>query len=169
MQSASYLNCIGTKQYPVYLSFQSFLRITFDMNCGIPSPFLANHHVASHRPWGSMLCILNFPDKITLFGRKWRCLDELHKEVSYFSTLFIFVLNHLLNNFTIPYLPDIQLIHIIQCSLYRYNVSPSRITLICLSMLPSLYYRCLALSRMINTKSSLFSRLAVVTWTITRP
>lgn len=137
------------------------------MNCGIQSPFLANHHVASHRPWGSILCILYFPEKITLFGRKGMCLDKLHKKVSYFSPLFIFVLNHLLNKFTIPYLTDIQLIHIIQC-LYRYNVSPSGITLICSSMLPSLYYRCLALSRMINTKNSLFSRLAVVTSTITR-
>lgn len=109
-----------------------------------------------------------FLKKITLFGRKGMCLDKLHKEVSYFSPLFIFVLNHLLNNFTITYLTDLQLIHIIQWFLYRYNVSPSGITLICSTMLPSLYYRCLALSRMINTKSSLFSRLAVVTSTITR-
>lgn len=46
------------------LIIPKFLRISYDMDCGIQSPFLANHHVASHRPWGSMLCILNFPDKI---------------------------------------------------------------------------------------------------------
>ncbi len=71
------------------------------------------------------------------------------------STSYFFFLIHLgSNDLTTSELTGIQLIHKIQCSLYRYNVLLPNTTLIFSSMLPRLYWQCVPPSagKKINSK-----------------
>lgn len=108
---------------------------------GYSIPFWAGHHAATYRPGGSNL---NLPATTTYVGRRGMCWDELDKAISEYLARYPlpnFLLPHLgSNDLTTPELTGIQLIHKIQCSLYRYNVLLPNTTLIFSSMLAKLYW-----------------------------
>lgn len=108
---------------------------------GSSIPFWAGHHAATQRPGGSNL---NLPVLINWLGRRgmhWDQLDSVVSEHLLHLPPPKFLLIHLgSNDLTTPALTGIELVHRIQCSLYRYNVLLPNTTLIFSSMLPRLYW-----------------------------
>lgn len=72
------------------------------------------------------------------------CWDELDKAISEYLAQYpppnVLLIHLGSNDLTTPELTGIQLIHKIQCSLYRYKVLLPNTTLIFSSMLPRLYW-----------------------------
>uniref|UniRef100_A0A8W8J654 Uncharacterized protein n=1 Tax=Magallana gigas TaxID=29159 RepID=A0A8W8J654_MAGGI len=102
---------------------QSFVGAPSIWIVGSSIPFCAGHHAATYRPGGGNL---NLPATISWQGHREMCWDELDKAISEYLARYPppnFLLIHLGSyDLTTSELTGIQLIHKIQCSLYRYNV-----------------------------------------------
>lgn len=122
------------------LTSSKFCRNTYYLDRVIFNPLLGRLSYCNIQTWGSNL---NLPASIIWLGRRGMCWNELDKAIleylARYPPINLLLIHQGSNDLTTPELTDIQLIHKIQCSLYRYNVLLPNTTLIFSSMLPRVY------------------------------